>query len=303
MKIMNIHTAKKWMAGALAVLTTTMVFGDVTTPPAAAANSAGQPAMAAKPERSYTGLVVSLDPKERAVSVKSWPFPKKTFNLGDNCTYALSYTTLENKAGTANDLRAGEKVTVRYQDSHGVLIADRIEQRALQSRGLVAAINPDQHTLTLRRSGLEKQLVLPTNCIVLLRGEKAGTLADIHAGDHVTVMYELPDRTPTAREIAQTSLAFTGTLTAIDLGDKTVKARAPFETKKFNVADNCAVVINGKPDGKLSDLKPDEKLVFSYDEINGINVVNRIGPAPVETQSKANQMSTGPGYPGYPLGY
>ena len=45
---------------------------------------------------------------------------------------------------------------------------------------------------------------------------------------------------------------------------------------------NCTVVINGKTDGKSSDLKPNDQLVFTYDQINGINVVNRIGPAPVE---------------------
>jgi len=301
---MNINTAKKWMAGAAAVLTTTVVFGDAATTPATAAKPADQPAMAAKHEKSYSGLVVSVDPKEHALSVKAWPLSKKMFNLGDNCTYALLHTTLQNNRGTAEDLRAGEIVTVRYQASHGVLIADQIEQRPMRFEGMVAAIDPDKHTLTMRRTGLDKPLVLPANCIIRLRGEKAGTLADIHSGDHVTVTFEVTGGTPTAREIAQTSLAFTGTVTAIDLGEKTVKARARFDTKKFNVADNCAVVINGKPDGKLSDLRPNDKLVFSYDEINGINVVNRIGPAPVENQSKSSQMTTGPGYySGYPMGY
>src|SRR5208283_135208 len=108
---------------------------------------------------------------------------------------------------------------------------------------------------------------------VMLRNEKPGNFADIHPGDHVTVTYEMPGGTPTVREIAQTSMAFTGTLTAIDLGAKTVKAKALFDTKKFNVADNCTIVINGKTDGKLSDLKPNDQLVFNYDQINGVNVV------------------------------
>ena len=58
-----------------------------------------------------------------------------------------------------------------------------------------------------------------------------------------------------------------------------MKAKASFNTKKFNVGDDCAVVINGKPDGKLTDLRPGESLMFSYDEVNGVNVVNRIAPA------------------------
>jgi hypothetical protein len=49
-----------------------------------------------------------------------------------------------------------------------------------------------------------------------------------------------------------------------------------FDTKKFNLGDNCAIVIDGKINGRLADLKPNDKLVFSYDEINGVNVANRI---------------------------
>ena len=67
--------------------------------------------------------------------------------------------------------------------------------------------------------------------------------------------YEVPNGKPTAREIAQTSETFTGDLTAIDLDQKTMKAKTMFATKKFNVGDDCAIVINGKPDGKLTDLQ------------------------------------------------
>lgn len=80
---------------------------------------------------------------------------------------------------------------------------------------------------------------------------------------------------------------WTAVLTAIDLGEKTLKAKEFLTSKKFNVADNCAIVINGRTDGQLSDLRPDEKLVFSYDEINGVNVVNRIAPAEEQTNSVA----------------
>jgi hypothetical protein len=141
--------------------------------------------------------------------------------------------------------------------------------------------------LTLHRPGSDKHLQIADDCKIVLRDEKTGTFADIHPGNHVTVTYETPAGKPVAREIAQTSIAFTGTLTAIDLGDRTLKARAVFETKKFNLADNCAIVINGKTDGQLSDLKPNDRLVLNYDEINGVNVVNRIAPAEFQTNSAA----------------
>ncbi len=269
---------------------------------AAFSASADQAATAAKPEKSYTGTVVSVSPQEHRMSVREWALSKKTFNLGENCTYDMLFTTPGNN-GTANDLRPGEKVTVNYQTSHGVLIADRIEQQPMRFEGKVGTIDPTKQTLTLHRPGLDKELQIAGACIVKLHNDKPGTLADIRPGDHVTVTYETPHGTPTAREIAQTSMEYTGSLTAIDLGEKTVKAKAMFDTKKFNVADNCAIVVNGKTDGKLSDLKPNEQLVFTYDEINGVNVVNRISPAPVETQPKSNMMTSSPGYPGYPAGY
>ena len=134
MKIMKTNRAIKWMAVCAAVLTATAAFRA----------SADQPATAARPEKSYTGTVISVDPQEHVLSVKEWALSKKTFNLGDNCAYDLLFTTLENNSGTANDLRPGEKVTVSYQDSHGVLIADRVEQQPMRFEGMVTAIDPGQ---------------------------------------------------------------------------------------------------------------------------------------------------------------
>jgi len=187
-----------------------------------------------------------------------------------------------------SDLRPGEKVRVSYQDSHGVLIADRVEQQPMLSEGMVKAIDPAGRTLTLHFRGVDKTFQIANDCNVLMRDDKSGRLTDIQAGSHVTVTYETPNSTLMARQIAQTSLEFTGTLTAIDLGEKTLKARAAFGSKRFNVANNCAIVINGKTDGQLSDLKPNDKLTFSYDEINGVNVVNRIGPAETRPGSVAS---------------
>jgi len=47
--------------------------------------------------------------------------------------------------------------------------------------------------------------------------------------------------------------------------------------------------------GQLSDLKPNDKLVFNYDEVNGVNIVNRIATAP---EPKPETTSVQPGmYP------
>jgi hypothetical protein len=132
--------------------------------------------------------------------------------------------------------------------------------------------------LTLHRLGADKQFWLPDDCQVVLRDGKIGSLADLNIGHRVTVTYETPDKMATARQIAETSLEFAGALTAIDLEERTVKARAMFTTRKFNVADDCAIVVNGEPRGRLSDLRPEQLFVFHYEDINGISVVNRIAP-------------------------
>jgi Cu/Ag efflux protein CusF len=109
------------------------------------------------------------------------------------------------------------------------------------------------------------------------------------------VTYETPNEKPTVEQIAQTSIEFTGSLTAIDLGAKTLKAKSLFGEKAFNVGDDCVIMLNGKPDGQLSDLKPDDKLVFSYNEVNGVNVVNRIAPAGAQMNPVASTSAPATG--------
>ena len=243
------------------------------------------------PEKNYTGTVVSFDKNEHVLYLKGWLAQHKAFNVGDNCAYSES----GNGNVPISALRPGEKVDVSYQDRHGVLIADRIHQILMRFEGTVTAINPTNHTLVVRQSPLNRQLRLADDCQIVLRDGKAGGLDDIKTGSYVTVMYEMPGDVMTAREISQTSLEFTGTVTAIDLEERTVKAKAVFGSKQFHLADQCAVVINGQPNGKLADLRPDEKVVFNYDEINGVNVVDRIAPASAASHNAADHVAaTGP---------
>jgi hypothetical protein len=242
-------------------------------------------------EKSFRGTVVSIDANERLLHVKGWLILPKAFNLGNNCVYSGP----GNDNTTANMLRPGEKVEVNYQDSHGVLIADRVEQVPMRVAGMVTALDAINHTLTLQKTALNKQLQLPDDCQIVLRDGKPGALADIKIGDQGTVTYETPDNVPTARQVAQTSLEFAGTLTAVDLEDRTIKAKAMFASKKFNLAADCAIIVNGQPNGRMADLRPDERLVLSYDQINGVNVVNRIAPQ----EPPANHVAASGPAPGF----
>lgn len=138
-------------------------------------------------------MVIDVNTNEQIIQVKRWIFPSKRFMYTKNCAISLLYAMLDNGVGTAGNLRRGEKVTVGYQVAHGVLIADRIEQRPMQFTGRVKEINPENHLLTLHQRMANRRFTIATNCIVVLHNTQAGTLADIHAGDQVTVLYEIPD--------------------------------------------------------------------------------------------------------------
>lgn len=241
--------------------------------------SADEQATAAKQDQHYTGTVASVESKERTFSVKGL-VRSKTFNLGDNC----AFTYVDKGASTVSGLRPGQKVTVSYRNANGVLVANRVEQKPLRHEGTVKAIDPEKRTVTLHHRAMSKTFRIADDCAVALRNDKSGTLTDIQPGHWVTVTYETPGSDATARLIAQTSATFNGSLTAIDLNDRTVKAKHAFGTKKFNLTDNCTIIVNGKSDGELHDLKPGDDLAFSYDVVNGVNVVNRIATvdSPVE---------------------
>jgi len=264
MIIMNAETFFRWTTFGVLMLT-------LAETPSAWADDANA---AMLPHKSYTGKVMAINAKERTLELKG-AFLRKKFNLGENCVY-----TMEDKsAGAVSDLRPGQRVTVAYQESHGVRVVDRVTQQPQTCAGTVRVFDPTGRTLVLHGQGVDRTFQIADDCKVMLRDYKPGALEDIQIGNYVTVTYETPNDKLTAWKIAQTSESFTGTLTAIDLEAKTVKAKALFDTRKFTPGDNCAIVINGKLGGRLADLKPNDKLVINYDEINGVNVANRIATA------------------------
>ena len=243
-------------------------------------------ATAAIPHQSYSGTVVSVDAKEHTLAVTGILLTRD-FNLGDNCAYTLG----DQSPGTLGDLRPGERVIVAYQERHGVRVADHVSQQAQTYTGTVKACDPVGRTLTLHTRSGDRTFQLAGGCQVLLREDKSAAVGDIQTGDYVTVTYETPNDKLTAQKIAQTSQKFTGSLTAIDLEAKTVKAKSLLESKRFVLGDDCAIVVNGRIEGRLADLKPDDRLTFSYDNVNGVNVANRIAPAGTAQQTETTMAA------------
>jgi len=273
---MKMNRIAKWSLAALSAAAFT----------AAGQTVAPQQAPAAH-EKEYTGMVTSVNDQLHTMTVRGTMF-HKTFSLGQSC----NITRWDNTSGTMTDLRPGEKVKVGYLDAQGVLAADRVEQIPLDYQGMVKSLDTNQNYLVLQSSmGRERKLTLADNCRIMLRDNASGQISDIQPGDHVTVVYEEPSGSEIARQITQSSQSFTGSLTAIDLNARTVSAKDVFGVKQFNLAKDCAIVINGQTDAPLMDLRPGERLMFNYDEINGVNVANRIAPAPNSREATTAQAN------------
>jgi Cu/Ag efflux protein CusF len=256
---------KSWMVVGASILSATVF------------NASGaQPANTVGPEKNYTGMVANVDLKENTLEAKGVLFNKK-FNLATGCSYSFWGGQNGNESG----LHPGQKVTVWYQNTDGVLVADRIEQQPMRLEGRVKSVDAASHTVTVHEEGLglNKEFRFAAGCRVMLRDDRFGTLSDIQPVNYVALVYETPSGLPSVQQISQTSEKFTGTLTAVDIEERTVKARSLFAGKKFNLGDDCVIIVNGRTNGRLNNLKPDDKLVFTYDEINGVNVVNHIAPA------------------------
>jgi Cu/Ag efflux protein CusF len=257
---------------------------------ALAPGASADPAPNAAPrEKSCTGMITAVNPQERVLTVRWFLFHKK-FNLGEHCACNL----VANSTGSIDELRPGQKVRVSYQNASGVLIADRVVQIPMHYEGMVKAINPDTRKLTLHLRGLDKQFVIGDKCKVVLRDDKAGRLADIQPGQHVTVIYESPSGKLTVRQIDQTSAAYTGKLTAVDASDHTVKVQHLGSTTRFHLADNCAILADGRLNGQLRDLELGDTVTLNYDEIDGVKVANRIVSGTAPAPSLSAKAAEGP---------
>lgn len=230
-------------------------------------------------DKTFKGMSLRFDTGENAVWAKGFWGPKR-FNIADDCKVNdFNAITSEKSSWSVKDIRPGQELEIKYINAHGVLVAHEITRHEMAVTGTVTVLDSGGHTLVVHRSGNNKKFVFNDECNVVLRDGKSGALHDVQPGHRVTVTYESPDGVDTARRIAQTSSTFSGTLTAIDLNDRTVKAKSFLDSKQFNLADDCAIVINGKLDGKLSELRLGDKLSLSYDDLNGVKVVSRIAMA------------------------
>lgn len=240
---------------------------------------ASQPQAGTMQQETWATLT-KVDAKNGTFTAKGL-ISTRTFHAGDNC----SVVAVDKKEAELSDLRPGEKVRIRYQGLEGVLVADRVVEKALHYRGTVQGLDPKAVTVTMERKELyrtvpvHKTMRIARDRKVILTDGKEGMVSDLKPGDRVAVIYELPDGTAMAYRIRQESATFVGTVDTINLPDRTLTAKNRLSEKEFDLAPRCEIVLNGREHADLKNLAPGQKYRFTYETLNGLNVVNYIAPA------------------------
>jgi len=295
---MKIPSSQKWAAVCVSILA--MI--------AALKSSADQEATAPQSGETYEGTIATVDPQARVLDVKGSVLSKR-FNLSDTCAYVI----VGKDAGSIGDLHPGQQVTVNYHINsaaspdlaqtglggqkimannysytNDVLVADRVQQGLMTCYGTVRTNDLTHHTLMLRFLVLNKTFQIPDDCRIILADGRNGAVTDIQSGNYVTVTYETPGDEVVAHEIAQTNAMYIGKVTRINQTNRTIEAAIMlnFNPREFHLADNCAIVVDGRTNGQLSDLKICEKLAFIYNNVKGVNIVSCItNPPPMVVKS------------------
>lgn len=231
-------------------------------------------------DRSWTGTVTCVNAQDNTLRGKRGFFTK-TFDLGGKCPIS----TVDKKEAALSDLRPGERVTIHYQDVEGVLVARRIAEKPLHYAGTVHNIDSKAGIVTMEETPLYQPFHGPrtfhiaSDCQVVLWNGHEETLADLQPGDKIVVTYDRPGGSSLAYRIQDRSLATVATLETIDLPDRIVKAKDPSGEQSFALADRCRIILNGHKNGELKDLVAGQTYKFTYEAVNGINVLDRIAPA------------------------
>jgi len=223
-------------------------------------------------DKIFKGTVLAVDQKDKTISAKDF-WGTKIFNVGNVYTVSVE----DQPSASLADLHPGQKVEIRYESAHGVPVADRIVQHNMVFTGYINAIDPAKQTLTVKHGAFARDFTLADNCLVVIKGDNTKTLGDLQVGHTVNVVYESVGDSRLARKIEQKSPTFVGTIKAIDADTRTVKAKDMLAEKTFHLADGCQIVTQGKPGGSLSDLRLGDRFAFTYEDMNGVLVVNRIG--------------------------
>jgi hypothetical protein len=232
--------------------------------PASAGDAPGVPA------QTFKGTATMVNEKERAVAVKEL-WGTRTFYLGEHCAVIME----DKPEATLKDLHPGHQLNVQYSMHSGVRVASRIEQKHPQFAGHITAVDAANQTFTAGK-GRQRMTFTANSASRIIGGDdKSKAFTDLAIGHKVNVHYSTEAQLNIGHKIELLGLIFSGTVAAIDADARTLRAKHLLSDRTFKLAKDCQVVIDGKPDGKLSDLRLGDRLSFQYDDVDGVFVACR----------------------------
>jgi hypothetical protein len=248
--------------------------------------SASEPKVAELKFHTTSGTLSTVDNNQRTVGLRH-VLMTKNFSLAGDCAIALG-----NKPHAAiADLKPGMTVKIRYTDADGVLVANRIDQQKENRTGSIRTLDAKERTLTLDAGAFRKQFRVGDECKFVMGQKESGNLNDLTVGQRISVEYVRDGDQLMAIRIEQPRATVVGMLNAIDADSDTVKIKGLLSNQKFNLANDCRIVVHGKPDGRLKDLRLGQKVAIDYRDVNGVYVATRIAPANGSEEADTVQVS------------
>ena len=240
---------------------------------------AGQQTTEKVKDKTWDGTLSSVNLTDRSINGKSGWF-SDSFRIGEDCVIS----TIGKDSASLSDLHPGEAVNVRYQSLGGVQVATRITEQARSCSGTIQSVDAKSMKLTMEQELFRtipehKTVRIASECKVTLNNGDSGSIADLRPGDKITVKYDLRDGKAMAYGVREKTADVVGTLEAIDLPARTVKAEGRFREMPFDLANDCRIIANGSKEAQLKDLELGEKYRFTYEDLNGVSVLYRIAPA------------------------
>lgn len=271
------------------VLVTGMLAGGLT--PASVGAAPEATAVDANETDRFSGIIQSVNVTDGSLGVRNF-WSTKHFDLGRNCRISLADKT----EATATDLAPGQQVQIRYVKHDGVRVASEVAQEDQTFTGFVSKIDATNQTFHVERDWSARTFEVGKDCQLILRDGSKHPFAKLELGRRVTVTYLQPGSREVAQVIAERSLEFSGRVDSIDARGQTVGAKTLLTRHNFRIGDDCQFVIDGQLRGGLKDLRIGESARFNYEDIDGVQVVNRIElrTAPPTQQAQPGTASQAP---------
>src|SRR5258708_2589598 len=231
---------------------------------------------AAEPQtaKTWTGTLSAVSPEGHSV-VGKHVLSTRVFNIGDHC----AISALDKNQASMADLHPGDHVEITFRNEQGVLVAYGIAVKPLSYHGLIHNMDKNARVVTMQKGIAQKKFQVATDCKVVLWNGNSGTLDDLKPGDELTLAYQSPGGLPVVCRIQGHSSTFAGTIQAVDLSARTLRADTLFGERTFHLASGCRISDGTRDDLSLKDLALGRKYTFTYVDVDGVNVADYIGPA------------------------